>query len=93
MDLFGWFSHNENIESEDKQKRETDFSNFTKVADFIYDKSGITELDKRALTSSRLQHYALTQDIYTTDEFLSRMENDNFFYQEIINISTVLMLR
>jgi len=59
------------------------------VTDYIYEKSGITELDKRALTSSRLQTYATENEIYTTNDFLAKMKHDTSFYQDVINIATV----
>jgi len=89
MGLFSWLYNDEKVEEESFIKKQKDFSNFKKVTEFIYEKSGITELDKRALTSSRLQQYAVNQDIYTTDEFFDKMKNDYVFYQEIINIATV----
>jgi len=89
MGLFSWFCNEKEIEEEICEERKKDFSNFIKITEFIYEKSGITELDKRALTSSRLQNYAISKDVYTTDEFLVQMKNDNQFYQEIINIATV----
>ena len=89
MGFFDWLNQKEEIVEEVCVKRDADFSNFKKVTDFIYEESGITELDKRALTSSRAQQYAISQDVYTTDEFLSHMKSDNDFYQEVINIATV----
>ncbi len=89
MGFFDWLNEKEEIVEEVCVQRTADFSNFKKVTDFIYEESGITELDKRALTSSRAQQYAISEDIYTTDEFLSKMKSDNNFYQEIINIATV----
>lgn len=90
MVFFNWLNKKSDSESRELDiTRESDFSNFKKVTDFIYEKSGITDLDKRALTSSRTQQYAIDEGIYTTDEFLSKMNNDHQFYQEIINIVTV----
>ncbi len=89
MGFFDWLNKKEQSIEEVCIKRDSDFSNFKKVTDFIYEESGITDLDKRALTSSRAQQYAITQDIYTTDEFLLQMKNSHEFYQEIINIATV----
>jgi len=90
MGIFGWFCKNEeSAVIEEKIVRNADFSQFSKVTYFIYEKSGITDLDKRALTSSRLQKYAMSQDVYTTDEFINTMKNKSDFYQEVINIATV----
>ena len=89
MGFFDWLNKKEEIVEEVCIQRESNFSNFKIVTDFIYEKSGITDLDKRALTSSRAQQYALSEEIYTTNEFLSKMKNDKEFYQEIINIATV----
>ncbi len=89
MGFFGWLNKQEEIVEEVCVKRDADFSNFKIVTDYIYEQSGITDLDKRALTSSRAQQYAVSEDIYTTNEFLSQMKSDNNFYQEVINIATV----
>ena len=70
-------------------KRSVDFSDFRRVTDFIYIESGITDLDKRALTASHLKSYAQEQGIYTTDEFLEKMREKGEFYQEVMNIATV----
>lgn len=90
MGLFSWLSNSKKVEEAPPvEKRRADFSSFKNVTDFIYEKSGIVDLDKRALTASRLQQYAIKENIYTTAEFMRRMEQDNDFYQEIINIATV----
>ena len=91
MGFFDWLnkSDNSNDAQELQVRRDSDFSNFNLVTQYIYEKSGITELDKRALTSSRLQQYAISEDVYTTDEFLNKMKQDHSFYQEILNIATV----
>lgn len=91
MGLFDWLNKNEESEKLEEVciQKDTDFSSFHLVTDYIYEKSGITELDKRALTASRLQQYAISEDIYSTNEFLSFMKSNHQFYQEIINIATV----
>ncbi len=90
MGFFDWLNKEKELQTHEIcVKRDTDFSNFKKVTDFIYEVSGITDLDKRALTSSRAQQYSISKDIYTTDEFLAKMKNDDAFYQEVINIATV----
>ncbi len=90
MGLFDWLGEKKNVQNEEVcVKREADFANFVKVTDFIYEKSGIIDLDKRALTASRLQQYAISEDIYTTQEFYDAMKNRNDFYQEVINVATV----
>jgi chemotaxis protein methyltransferase CheR len=90
MGMFSWFHKEKNSKEEaEKVVQSADFSSFFKVTDYIYEKSGITDLDKRALTASRLQKHALSEDIYTTDEFLKAMSSSTNFYQEVINIATV----
>ncbi len=91
MGFFDWLNNTKEEEfvPEVCIERSSDFSNFKLVTDFIYEKSGITDLDKRALTASRLQQYAVSEDVYTTNEFLLAMKNSNAFYQEVINITTV----
>ena len=90
MGFFNWLSDKEEVQIEEIcVEKNADFSNFKKITDFIYEKSGIIDLDKRALTSSRLQQYAISEDIYTTDEFLRIIQNREEFYQEVINIATV----
>ena len=90
MGLFDWLNKKESEEVQEVcVKRDADFSSFKEVTDYIYELSGIIDLDKRALTSSRLQQYAISQDIYTTSEFLSKMKSSSEFDQEVINIATV----
>lgn len=71
------------------RKKEIDFSYFKKITDSIYEKSGIVDLDKRVLTGSRLQQFAISKNIYNTDEFLFAIKVDKVFYQEVLNIATV----
>jgi len=93
MGFFNIFKSKKQKIKETKEKIQkdikVDFSNFKKITDYIYKKSGIVDLDKRALTASRLQQYAKTQEVYNTDEFLNKMQNNIDFYQEILNIATV----
>jgi len=87
--MFGWFKKKD-VDKEVKITHNTeDFSNFNVITDFLYQKSGIIDLDKRALSSSRLKQYALEQSIYTTDEFLRALNQRDDLYQEAINIVTV----
>lgn len=90
MGFFDWLSKKEKPDIDEVCiQRTSDFSSFKEVTDYIYTKSGIIDLDKRALTASRLQQYAINEDIYTTKEFLNRLNHDNEFYQNMINIATV----
>jgi len=89
MSLFGWFDEDENVAQNVQKKQESDFSNFELVTRYIYEKSGITDLDTRALVSKHLKQYAQENDCYTTASFLTKMQEDRSFYQEIINIVTV----
>jgi len=90
MGLFDWFSKEETQEIEEVCiQKDANFSSFKDVTDYIYQLSGIIDLDKRALTASRLQQYAISQDIYTTAEFLAKMKSSKEFDQEVINIATV----
>jgi len=90
MGMFDWLGKKEIEEVQEVCiKRDADFSNFKKVTDYIYEKSGIIDLDKRALTASRLQQYAISEDIYTTQDFYDAMIKRDDFYQESINIATV----
>ena len=91
MGFFDWLNKDEESEKLEEVciEKDTDFSYFYLVTNYIYEKSGITDLDKRALTSSRLQQYAISENIYTTDEFLALMKSNHEFYQEIINIATI----
>jgi len=66
-----------------------DFSHFDKVIDIIYEKSGISDLNKRTLTASKLQNYANQHNIYTTNDFLKRIKSDINFEQDVINLATV----
>jgi len=89
MGFFNWFNKREKIEVKKGVQRESDFSSFKLLTDFIYEQSGIIDLDKRALASSRIQQYAKSKNIYTTSELLHRMKNLDECYQNIINIATV----
>jgi len=90
MGLFSWLKSDQKQEEKvTVENKNPNFSNFTVVTEFLYIKSGIVDLDKRALTTSRLQQYAMTQNIYTTTDFMKELENSQNFYQEIINIATV----
>jgi len=90
MGFYDWLNKkNEPEEKERITQKVADFSSFKIVTDYIYEKSGIIDLDKRALAASRVQQFAQTQDIYNTNELLSKMKSDSSFYQEIINIVTV----
>lgn len=66
-----------------------EFTHFQKVVDYLYTKSGITDLDKRALSISALQRFAEENRVQNTDEFLQKMKIDKDFYQSVLNIITV----
>lgn len=87
--MFDWFKKKKTTPSYQEEKIILDFSNFSKVTDFIYRDTGITELDTRAFVSSQLKQYAQENSIYTTDQFLSELEKKDHFYQKIIDIATV----
>jgi len=87
--FFDWFLGKKEPSSEKTTPAEVDFSNFNIVTDYIYKKSGITDLNKRALTASRLQNHAKEYDIYTTDTFLQTMQINESFYQDVMNIATI----
>ena len=90
MGLFSWLGDDKQTTiTQEEIKKESDFSSFKDVTDYIYDKSGIVDLDKRALTASSLQQYAVSEGVYTTKEFIDAMQNKDNFYQDIINIATV----
>ena len=89
MGLFSLFSKKKIEELENIVKQQADFSSFNRVTDYIYEKSGITDLDTRALAASRMQQYAMNQNIYTSAEFLTMMKENTSFYQEVMNIATV----
>ena len=90
MGFYNWFNkRNKEMQKDVCRLNEINFSRFKIVTDYIYEHSGITDLDKRALTASRLQQFAIEVNIFTTDDFLIAMKNDNKFYQSVINITTV----
>jgi len=70
-------------------KEESDFSNFHLITEYIYSKSGIIDLDKRALPLSSLKRLAEKLELYKTNDFLKMMEEDSSFYQDVLNIITV----
>jgi chemotaxis protein methyltransferase CheR len=89
MGFLDFFSKDEPKEQSVESEVELDFSNFQIISDYIYKRSGIIDLDKRALVFTRLKQFAQESSIHTTTEFLQMMQNDNLFYQEVINIVTV----
>ena len=91
MGLFNFFKKAKKEEPQEEKvlKREEDFSSFKRVTEYLYDKSGIADLDKRTLTSIQLQQRAIEHNIFTTDEFLYALQKDTNFYQEVLNIATV----
>jgi chemotaxis protein methyltransferase CheR len=90
VSFFGLFADDEeekNIES--KESITPDFSHFEAITSYIYERSGITDLDSRAMIANQLRQLALEHDIYNTDTFLQKMKSSDEFYQEIINLVTV----
>ncbi|WP_321777829.1 CheR family methyltransferase [Sulfurimonas sp.] len=91
MGLFNWLSinnTNQNIH-EEVTPIVNDFSHFKQVTNYIYEKSGIADLDTRALSSSILQKFADEQNIHITAHFLQMMKSNDKFYQDVMNIVTV----
>jgi len=91
MGLLDFFINKKDEEKDSIENIEVlvDFSNFELISDYIYEKSGIIDLDKRALVFTRLKQFAQDSGIVSTLEFLNKMKNDDIFYQEVINIVTV----
>ena len=91
MSFFGLFADDEDEEKnvESKESITPDFSHFEAITSYIYERSGITDLDSRAMIANQLRQLALEHDIYNTDTFLQRMKSSDEFYQEIINLVTV----
>ena len=90
--LFDFFKNKDTIEKEEEKENiilQKNFKNFNLVTEYIYQKSGITDLEKRALVSSRLTDFAMKYQINTTDSFIEKMQIDNEFYQNVVNIVTV----
>jgi len=91
MGLMDWLFKNE---EEPKAKEYTpsiknDFSDLDAVWEHIYKKSGIVDLDKRIIVSSRLQQFANENEIYTSEQLLQKMKSSEEFSQDILNIVTV----
>ena len=91
MGFLGFFSSKEDEQKDITEvvEVEVDFSNFEIISDYIYEKSGIIDLEKRALVFTRLKQFAQDSNIISTNEFLNKMKHDEIFYQEVINIVTV----
>jgi len=91
MKLFdNLFQKKEEIIEEEKSLHvESDFSYFGLVTQAIYDKCGISDLDKRALSSKMLQQMAEECNIKDTNQFLNALKTNREFYQKVINIVTV----
>ena len=87
--MFGWFGKKEVETKVEVKNISEDFSGFDAITNFLYKKSGIIDLEKRALSSSRLKQYAREHSIYTTTEFLQLLQQQTEAYQEAINIVTV----
>ena len=67
----------------------SDFSNFDQVTEYLYHRSGITDLSKRRLSVSELTSFSQRKHVHTTEDFLAKLKVDNEFYQEVLNIITV----
>ena len=87
LDFFN--SKEEKVNIEESIKTEIDFSNFELISQYIYKKSGIIDLDKRALVFTRLKQFAQDIGVLDTSSFLNKMKNEENFYQKVINIVTV----
>ena len=89
MGLFDIFK-SKPVEQEPEQKKvESDFSNFDKVTEYLYERSGITDLNKRRLSMNELTSFSQQENVHTTEDFLARLKVDKEFYQEVLNIITV----
>ncbi len=89
LDFFSSSTQKQEESSTFSIERELDFSNFELISEYIYTRSGIIDLDKRALVFTRLKQFAQESTIFNTSEFLNKMKQDEVFYQEVINIVTV----
>jgi len=89
MSFFDWFSHDKKLPQKIEEEKICDFLNFELITEYIYEQSGITDLDKRAIVSNQLKKFAEENGFYTTDYFLEEMKENKAFYQEVINIITV----
>ncbi len=87
--FFNFFIKKKKQTFDDNKIKKKDFSSFRLVTDYIYEKSGITDLDKKALTSLNLQNLAISKGIFSTREFLQSIEFNKELYQQVINIATV----
>ncbi len=88
MSLFGWFD-DEETPQKIEEERICNYKNFELIASYIYEQSGITDLDKRAIISNQLKKFAEENGFCTTEHFLKEMKENKAFYQQIINIVTV----
>ena len=90
MGLFDIFKSKPIVqEKEVLREIKNDFSNFDKVTEYLYHRSGITDLSKRRLSVNELTSFSQREKIYTTADFLAKLKVDNEFYQEVLNIITV----
>ncbi|MEO1953354.1 MAG: CheR family methyltransferase [Campylobacterales bacterium] len=88
--MFDWlFKKNNSEEIVTDVKSTQDWSDFEKITEYLYKQSGIIDLEKKALSSSRIKHYALENKIYTTYQLLQALEDKGKIYQDIIDIVTV----
>ena len=76
-------------EKEVIEEIKNDFSNFDQVTEYLYHRSGITDLSKRRLSLNELTSFSKREKIYTTADFLAKLKVDTEFYQEVLNIITV----
>jgi len=89
MGLFDIFKSKPAEQEEKKVEMQSDFSNFEQVTEYLYYRSGITDLSKRRLSLNELRSFSQREKIYTTADFLAKLKVDNEFYQEVLNIITV----
>jgi len=86
--MFDWFKR-KNIEIVSEIKVHQPDIDFKKITEFIYMEFGITDLDKRALSFSRLKKYSLDKNIKSTNDFLKLFNKKDEFYRDILSIITV----
>lgn len=90
MGLFDIFKSKPLVQEEERgEEVKSDFSNFDQVTEYLYNRSGITDLSKRRLSLNELRSFSQREKMYTTADFLAKLKADNEFYQEVLNIITI----
>ena len=67
----------------------TPISDFSKIFTYLYNKLGISDLEKRPIVQDRLSIIAQKYKLEKSEIFLEKLQKDTIFHQEIVDAVTV----